>query len=694
MSHIQDLQLFDSLSEDFDSPIGILEGYLSGEGDPKLLQHHYDLRGFYNDEINVPNTIWDMKYWNVNHFDTVTMHALGSHRVLTGREFRPRTLAEINQYTMSELNELTMQQLDFLIISIGNEEWNEDSSSIIVKKDPEWRYMNTLILHIPAGNTVEANSFYTDDILTGLNEAGIIYYIEGLLKMPAQADPSHVDLDDSFIDFSSSETFQPSVTDSLRLSDSLTSLTGGNSFFRFNRDSIINADLTNIKAVRFRIKAEGPDNITVKVQNLRIVHSGVQFNQGVEIDGKRQRLGRSIQRDGSEPLDNFFDFFVFPQTRPVNFVEYVRFNSGHHPSAPDKNELAISGRRTKDGSSFITCTLTSNADEARISITHSVAGEVNSPIFQTPSATNVLPQERGLLFVVHFEDERVRADIYEEHGTFIGNLLLTTGWQEVPIVRRGHVGFFHKPYMHDFYLSSLRNGGAEFAHVEGSTFHTRSPILGGVLYTKNSPSIDILDGHQLLPHGDVTITSSPAFGNPPPATKIERSGTEWLGGLQSDTSIPLDLVDVRHIYARGSIYPVEQVRGEYRIAIVDAHGSVAFLGYIQNLIQNQWNNFEIPIHSTLIPSNYFFQIHQTGFYNDTFYIDNISLDHESVIWELSVDGGNLWLPFLSSINNPYKALHMPMAGNQIRIKATAVSDRAWIGQGYEFKPIYRLPGHR
>jgi hypothetical protein len=259
--------LYTSLSDSFDRHDGQMIGYALDNLDiPVVPQKHYDIRAFHSTDILLPWTMNDMKLWNAFYFSNQTIQDLGLRRSVSGRTFRNRTMDELSVAvdgggtdttfeTMGSMDRLTMRELDLYILSSGNEDWPSNDPDVVVGKDAFLRYANAISIALTDSQVKTVVSHYPDDILTDFNEENQTYYIELVLRnLPAQSDVARLDLNKSFIDFSSEDDF--STVDSVAFSESENNLMlGGDTIFQIKRNRLVNADIANLKAIRFRLYA-------------------------------------------------------------------------------------------------------------------------------------------------------------------------------------------------------------------------------------------------------------------------------------------------------------------------------------------------------------------------------------------------------------------------------------------------------
>jgi hypothetical protein len=803
------MTVYTKLSDDFNRHSGSLENYY--QADALTLangERHYNIREFMNEDPTVPWTTNDLRFWNAYHFNGIPMDILGRRRSIAGRIFRFRIMQELSQsttasydlgtygdgtygsseasdvfMTMIQMDALTMDELDHVEIAAGNEEW-PIQGDVVFGKNASYRYSNTIAIAIDDVATKTITSFYNDDLLTDFEDN--IYNVELVIRnLPAQSAVARLDLNNSYIDFSSSLVFDPTVTDSVPFSESLNNLSsGGDTYFTIPRSRLVNCDLTDIKAIRFRLLATaaplttitasenltsgnlsgtytykvsyviggtettvrnasnavtvtneridlsnipiGPGgttarkiyrssggsyelvttianntattftdnvsapgvapptsstlaNMTFTAQAMRLVPSNYSYSV-IAPNTKYSALRRSMSRNGSESSSTF-GRVLFKGSRPANATIYARFNSGHNPVGND-NVLRLY-TRYNDTDNYIETSLSARNTQSRLRIYENIGNAV-AEIFSTTINTNILDEEQDYWLVVDQDDSNISASIYIADGVWRGALVYTTGSQAIHTSERGYIGYSYEPYNYDFTLLSIAPQDLEYAHFESTPLTSVTPIVGATVFAYNSQAIDYLTDVTLDQSGDASVTTEDQI------TILTRTGTNWYGGMIADT--PVILGDSDHAYVTGEVFPVDVVRGQLILVLADANLSVAWLQPILNLLPNQWNEFTLDIAGNLSPIPYYFYLHQTGFYADTYRLRNIKLASQSIAWEGSADSIN-WQPFYRALNDPYSGVKFTNRGNRAKIRATAMSDDAWL-QGYELTPHYGYPGHK
>jgi hypothetical protein len=508
----------------------------------------------------------------------------------------------------------------------------------------------------------------------------------------ATAGPGNtLDLANSFIDFTSdnSGAYAPGQTDSVPFLSSLNSLTaGGNTFFRINRNSLVNADLGSLAGIRFRLKSLG--NMQFVAQALRVYKSGDFTFPTVAVDTKRDTLRMSVPQTGTQSGDpvGVLDPVYFMNVRPKNSVQVVRFNSGHLPSGGNLNQLRLFFRHD-----FVTGNeIRVNLDSTNATTQLTIAEKTNGVNFVTLGLSSIgaaLTPETDYFLVASLTDSQLTASVYKANGAFFSTQLVNNT-QVVTRVTRGYTGYSISPYYYDFSIDWVRNSHAEFARFESTNETSIKPILGATLYPFTSPPID-LTAQSFAVSGDVTLTSDSNVGDPAPSTKLVRSGVSFYGGIQ--TTGLLFIGDTKYARISGKIYP-QNSSGQYRVVLIDKNDTVAFIQYISDLKPNQWNEFSVPINANIAPGAYRLVLQNIGTLANTFWIQDFKLTHDAFAWSASPDGGATWYKFYNAINEAYKSANFKShPGNNLRVRADSLTDNGTIS-GYTIVPLYGYNSQR
>lgn len=681
-------QLANKLGDNFNAHSGQLTKYVLTDLVTRLNDRkHYNIRAFHSDALTVPHSQTDADFWQNYRYQSVNV---GDPRAVSGAELRRRTMDDMSVavdgggtdttfLTMDQMNDLNMYQLNFFAVSSGNEEWTT-GSGITLARDSGNRYMNRLSVDLTDGVTRTLTSFYADDLITDFEDQS--YFIEMTLpNFPAQADAAHLNLADSYIDFSSTQDFSSGV-DSLRFLDSVNNITlGGDTYARWSRDALVNSDPENIVAIRLRLKSVGA--MTFRTTAIRLV-PGDTLPEELEIDTKRFILARAVPRAGEPEPGSLYGDVYFEQTRPENATLVANFNAGTNPVGND-NTLKVYLRARNGSADRIEVRLNARSTQSRLHIVERVAG-VDTTLFSTGINTNILVNGNSYYLVITMQGTSVTASIYNVSttaGLTLGSLVYTTGAQTVAYAGRGHVGFSFEPYHYDFTLDFLSAQVAEFGHFETVNFGSQTPVVGAQLFTYASQPSSMFHDVDWQEWGDATVAEVEDY------IKIERTGLDYQGGVR--TGEPLSIGNSEQVYVRGRIWPEGTLNGTYRVAFVDRNDTVVMLKPLTGLLPNQWNDFEIYVGAGILPAAVYFHLQQQGNFDDTFRIQDVTIDHTTVSWEGSANGGTNWQPFLDTVNEQWGGVKFSTMGRQLRLRATLWSDTGWI-QGYELIPKYLYPG--
>jgi hypothetical protein len=630
-----------NIDDAFTSPTGQLDynrGDLSGV--PTL--KHYDLRSFYSSPAQITRTQLDMEFWNAAHFDG-----------------------------------MTQSQIETFAAPSGGENWPTGDPNVTFSFNSSYRYMPQMAVVLTGGVTKTVTSLRTENILS--NWSDDTYFIELLLPQWPGSPP--MDLANSFVDFSSDPTFATQV-DSIRFNQSTNSLTGsGDKVFRIPRSLLVNTNLGALAGIRFRLLSSSGQ--TVRFGSMRMLSASYPYEE-IAIDTNLGVLRRSPAQNGTTEVVTSFGPMFFRNVQPKNTTLSARFNSGTNPVGNDNSIIFY--LRYQDSNNWIRAELRARSTQARIRIVQNLVG-TETELASTPINTNILTANKNFYFRASLVDRNVRASIFNSSGAFPTNELFTTGTVAAQEISRGYVGYEFIPYHYDFTLDYVGNEDVEFATFESTPYKTITPVKGATLITNDSPPIALNEDINETNSGDGVLTYEASLAGNADVERVERTGggSSWYGGWQYQTQ--LFLGDTDHVTIAGSVYPVDVVNGQYRIALLDNNGSVIAMIPLPVTRANQWNNFQVRLGGALPPNSYYFYIHQIGFHPDTFYTNDVFIQHESVAWYAQPDYGRDWQPFLQAIDNPHTGLKFASNGNAIKIRAVAISDKAWI-QGYQLRPLY------
>lgn len=498
---------------------------------------------------------------------------------------------------------------------------------------------------------------------------------------------SRLDLANSFIDFTSDVAYDPAKTDSIPFTASLNPISaGGNTFFRINRDSLVNANLSNLSGIRFRLKPYL--DMSFVAQAMRIYKAGDFTFPSVAVDTKRNALSLEVPQVGVNAAGGMVSTnpIYFTGVRPKNAVQVARFNTGHLTVDPDDSIVTLYFRSTSATGNKLYSRMKLHTTASVLDLFQITDGA--TPVNISTTSSGALINDTDYFLVTEVADDKIRATIYRSKGAFFGAQIMTSGWITTSLIQRGEIGYAFAAKSFDFSVDWVRNSHAEFAKYESVSEASIRPMIGATIYPETTPAIDLTDQNFIV-SGDATLTTDPNFGAPAPSTKFVRTGASFFGGLQTTNFIFVG--DVKHSYLTGKLFP-QSTLYPFRILLIDKNDTVAFMQYIQDLKVGQWNEFTISLNAVIAPEAYRVVIQQVGFVAGTFWLQDFKLNHDSFAWSASPNGGTNWYQFYNATDAPYKGVNFkPTPGNMLRVRAVSLTDSARI-IGAEVVPHYGYVG--
>ena len=278
-------------NESFEASNGSISGYITSITTQATVtpQVHYNLRSFYSAHRQSSRTMDDLTFWNVAAFQGITMDEMQTITLQGTKSFNSQGI--LDTYQQSYLDKQNQSSIEYAYVD--NEQWTNTSTYsgtlMTLQADPAYRYANTLRV-VMSGTNPEgsfSSTFNSDDIITNYNNPSETYYIELVLTgFPGQSSTPRVDLNNSYIDFSSDNTgnYSGTVTDSIPFSLSEYSLNFSSTqdaYFRVNRNLLTKCDLTAITNIRFRLTCLGTGTIRFIFRQMRVV-SASEFDDNAE----------------------------------------------------------------------------------------------------------------------------------------------------------------------------------------------------------------------------------------------------------------------------------------------------------------------------------------------------------------------------------------------------------------------------
>jgi hypothetical protein len=685
-----------NLTDHFNSPTGEFVGYLDQNGNQVVSGKHYDLRSFHSDTITLANSMINYRNINAHGLEGDTMLQLNTRIPFDGTSVPPMNMGALDVLKMTGMDSNRVMNFEGNVVP-GNEDWTS-VSSFSIARDPSYNYANVLNVPLTGGVEADITSQYTDDIFTNWQDETYVIELQ-LLNFPAQTDPAHLDLNNSFIDFTSSPTYAGALTDTFTFAQSTNNITGGGNInWQVPRSALTHVDLTNITGIRFRLKSVG--NMTFKTASMRMysVDNSIMFdlNSNSRIDTKRgwvykrfphytvsgdyglNEYGAGDYNIGGSSSPGTASVMILPGSRPKNITVVSKFMPATTlVSAP--STLTLYGR-------YYDHPVQGSVSWSNAGTTLSL-GDVGGNIYTSSTLANLSANQEYFLVFEAYEDQ-LRVSVWNGTGTFFGSNVATSGWHTTThTVGRGYIGFKYDPQNYDSYLKYFTVGDSEFARYESKPLKRLTNSRGASITAVASPPINLVQG-VYNNYGDATSSTSTTKGFPiPPSLYVQRSGAQWKGGLITNS---LFIGNPAYLSLSGSIFPIPtgtNINGEYKIIFENDWGEIGYVATLQNILPNQWNSFNIPFNGQLAADEYKVIFEQTGYFADSFYLSNFALSYLTFAWEISPDNGATFYPFYTAANKEFSGSNfINSPGKSLIVRGIALTDQSWI-QSYELVPL-------
>lgn len=681
-----------NLTDHFTSNTGEFVGYLDASQAPVPTGKHYNIRSFHSDSVTVPTSMINLRNTNVTALNGDTMLALNSPMTFVGTNIPALQMGQMDVLSMSSLDSNRMVNMEG-VVSPGVESWS--GTGVTITRDAGQGYQNTIQVALTGGVGATATSTYVDDLNTNFTDYSDYVIALQLLGFPAQIAAAHLDLANSFIDFTSDAGYAAGLTDTFSFADSTNDLTaGGNVTWQIPRASLTHVNLSNIIGIRFRLLSVG--NMTFEAANMSMYSPSAINNNYISIDTKRNWVyknpgyqttsgvygagdyGAGNYNVGGAVTVNANTEMILPGSRPKNVTVVTKFMPGTVvPSSPSTITLYA-----REYGFPVNGVLTFDSAGSTLAI-----NDVNGNLY-TSGTLAALSANQEYYLVFEAYENKLRLTVWNGTGTFYGSNVFNSDWQTtIAGVGRGYIGFEFNPANYDQYLKYFTVGDSEFARFESKPFQRFTNSKGASIASVTSPTINLIQGIYGN-YGDAAYSTSNTKGTPlPPSIYVQRTGTQWTGGL---ITVPLFIGNPAYLSIVGDIFPVptgSTINGEYKIIFQNEINQIGYVATLENVLPNQWNHFEIPFNGQLAADNYHVIIEQTGFFADSFYLDNFSLNYLTFAWEVSPDNGSTFYPFLTAVNDQWKSVNFNgNIGKSLIVRGIALTDQSWI-QSYELVPL-------
>lgn len=681
-----------NLTDHFTSNTGEFIGYLDANGNPLPTGKHYNLRSFHSDSVTIPNSMINNGNTNVYGLNGVTMGTLNARKTFVGTNVPALEMGQMDVILMSSLDSNRMVNMEG-VVSPGIESWS--GTGVTITHDSGQGNINTIQVALTGGTQATATSTYTDDINTNFQDYSDYVIALQLINFPASGAAAHLDLNNSYIDFTSDAGYAPSLTDSFTFAQSTNDLTGGgNVTWQIPRSSLTHVNLSNITGIRFRLLSVG--NMTFEATNMTMYSPSAVNNNYVSIDTKRNWVyknqgyqttsgvygegtyGAGPYNVGGSVVINSVTAMVLPGSRPKNVTVVTKIMPG--TTVPTASSTVTLYARQYGFP--VNGVLTFSSSGSTLAINDTNGNLYTSGTLAALSAN----QEYYLVFEAY--ENQLRLSVWNGTGTFYGSNVFTTNWQTTAAgIGRGYIGFEFNPANYDSYMKYFTVGDSEFARYQSKTFTRFTNSKGAAIAAVTSPATNLVQG-VYNNYGDGAFSTSTTKGKPlPPSIYVQRAGTQWSGGLVTNS---LFIGNPQYLTICGDIFPVptgSTINGDYRIVFQNDINQIGYVTILQNLLPNQWNHFAIPFNGQLAADNYHVIFEQTGYFADSFYLDNFALSYLTFAWEVSPDGGTTFYPFLGTTDKKWSGVNfIESPGSSLIVRGIALTEQSWV-QSYELVPI-------
>jgi len=353
--------LSNNLSENFNSPAGTIgvNGYVTFSGSTPITiasdyETHYDLRSFNANSYSTRITMADLMYQSVGYWG-----GSGTAGNFTVEEM------QVN-YPNANLNP-SIENWKLSTSGVGDVFLSETPVTISIpggktvtsSLGPDALYRRSSALSMTFNGTNPSGTFYSsydDDIYTNFNTPGTDYLISMVIRdAPTQTSALTFNLNKSFLDITSDTTgsYSATKTDSIPFSQfsTLSGTATQDTYIEFNRNQLVNCDISKITGVRFRVVTTGTGTLTTKFQNMKVYPSGTYTFPFIEINTKIKRYQGSVGISGTI-INNTMDPVFFYPARPKNLIQAVKFNTGSRPPYIYKVNTALQAATSISGSYY------------------------------------------------------------------------------------------------------------------------------------------------------------------------------------------------------------------------------------------------------------------------------------------------------------------------------------------------------
>lgn len=333
------------------------------------------------------------------------------------------------------------------------------------------------------------------------------------------------------------------------------------------------------------------------------------------------------------------------------------------------------------------------------------------------SALPVLTAESNYEFAAIFQANSIGAQIIQltsaeqpQRVLFDAPMVSSADWTPAS----GRIGWYAEFADKDMSISAFDLESAAYAVLTTKQFVSETPIEGAQLFTVDSGEKNLFEEFFPLSRNDRVYIDNQKTASGLGSFAFQSYGESENPGIISNQ---FTVNDWNHIYIEFDIWvprelrnpekrprfalrPVEQPEGtsgaDVFSGLVPTNAPVEF-----EFISGAWSHVYFDMRGTNAKNgDYYLTIFSNGDglpanskLRNTWWIDNIKINVQTIEWELRAIENGSWTPFRKNVNRQYGALHLSenQYGKNIQLQAKALTEDAWIAE-YTLVPKYLSSG--
>lgn len=690
------------------------------------------LRNFIASVELVPLTLKDLEYHTMEYLDGLPLSRLSqtSAKAIGGESWYGGglTQADLNTYKQEDLNVLTQHGI-------------EQAPGIGPKVDLNGK--TALEIRLDPGDDHTYSSIYENDNLVAapFNDTLGVYLIQsymwafgGKTSGDLHELGTTIDLEASYLSFSSTLDNDPGFTDIIYFDDMTISNSGDdlnpslNNFATasFNRDLIVNADKEAIKRIDVHVKAldDNTEEVEFGIMDLRMFDStDTKYSYGINTKTGKLSPIYWYRTDLTTP-----PVYNVGQNKVENYTYYTRVSI---PEETVDSYITIHHRIGND--SFPRASVRFKYGVLETSVEHIVWG--------TPSTTDKItgfPSGDALELLIQsdLEEDMIRTLIWKVNpGESKGELLYNSqGYTTTPHQAIGIPPGLGRVAI-EMGSSTIHTGNpamsADYAFARDTVigemktygFNTITPMLGATLYSNSSPPRQLIENYfggqegPAYPHlggtfdesgkdsgefdiipgrNDVTtsLDTNRTYGGLP-SYRVRKHSNAIIGGVQWKD--PIRISDPARSSVSGAVrFDNNLLGGHFRVVFWDEwrKNVMLILPLVIEDTPGKWHPFEIPLATdNIMELKYNVQFQHVGPSSGvgSFWLGDFRVQTGTIEWGLSNDGGVQFVEVSDSTNSPFSAANFITPGKILVARARAYHPSAWINR-FEITPRWDKTG--